>query len=372
MKPMSHTQRVQLAETLRRNKSVVAEAVTAEFFQRHPDWLARYGERGRQRGLEDAAYHVDFLAGAIETGAVVAFENYARWTTNVLRSRGIAPEFVAENLRQVALACGKSLSATEREMVAGFVEAACSTTVEVAPATVPTEAPARLALAQSIFVQAILKGQRQAALNVPLEALREGHSAADIYVEVLQNSLYEVGRRWESNQITVAEEHMATAITQYVVAQMYSRLAPSGVARGKMIITGVEGELHQVGANMVADLLEADGWDVRFLGTNVPHAGILSAIVEHQPAVLGVSATMIFNVPKVRHLIDDVRQKFTDRAPKIVLGGSAFRAAPALSGDLGAAGAATDLRAARVLVNDLSTGPRRKDMDHETKPGCEK
>jgi len=194
----------------------------------------------------------------------------------------------------------------------------------------------------------------EAAANVALEALREGHSAPDVYVEILQNSLYEVGRRWESNQITVAEEHMATAITQYVVAQMYSRLAPSDVARGKMIIAGVEGELHQVGANMVADLLEADGWDVRFLGTNMPHDGILSAIAEHQPTVLGISATMIFNVPKVRRLIEDVRQKFAERAPRIILGGAAFRAAPALSAELGVSGFAPDLRSARTLVNQLS------------------
>jgi MerR family transcriptional regulator, light-induced transcriptional regulator len=356
MKPMPHAQRVQLAESLRRNKAVVAEAVTTEFFQRHPDWLARYGERGRQRGLEDAAYHVDFLAGAIETGAVAAFENYARWTTNVLRSRGIAPAFVAENLRQVARASSPSLSEPERELITAYTEAACTATAEIPSVPTTAATPSRLAVAQNVFVQAVLKGQRQAALNVALEALREGHSAADIYVEILQESLYEVGRRWEANQITVAEEHMATAITQYVVAQMYSRLAPSGVARGKMIITGVEGELHQVGANMVADLLEADGWDVRFLGTNMPHAGILSAIAEHQPAVLGISATMLFNVPKVRHLIDEVRQKFGACAPQIVLGGSAFRAAPTLGAELGAAGAATDLRAARILVNQLPTG----------------
>ncbi len=354
MNPLPHAQRVQLAEVLRRHKTAIAETVTGEFFRRHHDWLARYGEMGRQRGREDAAYHVDFLAGAIEAGAVAAFENYARWTTNVLRSRGIAPEFVAENLRQVRQTCGPYLSELERESVASFVEAACAVTAEPATTAVALPAPVPLAVPQSIFVQAILKGQRQAALNVALEALREGHAAADVYVEILQNSLYEVGRRWESNQITVAEEHMATAITQFVVAQMYSRLSPSGVARGKMIIVGVEGELHQVGANMVADLLEADGWDVRFLGTNIPHAGILNAIAEHQPTVLGISATMIFNVPKVRRLMDDVRQKFGDRAPRIVLGGSAFRAAPALSAELGASGFAADLRSARALVNPLS------------------
>ena len=54
--------------------------------------------------------------------------------------------------------------------------------------------------------------------------LREGHSLLDIYVEIFQESLYQVGRAWEMNELTVAEEHMATAITQYVIAQNYANL----------------------------------------------------------------------------------------------------------------------------------------------------
>jgi hypothetical protein len=73
--------------------------VTDEFLRRHPDWVARYGELARKRGIEDAGFHVDVLAGALETGSPAAFCDYARWCSRLLRSRKIAPQFLAENLR---------------------------------------------------------------------------------------------------------------------------------------------------------------------------------------------------------------------------------------------------------------------------------
>lgn len=90
-----------------------------------------------------------------------------------------------------------------------------------------------------------------------------------------------------------------------------------------MIVTGVEGEMHQLGANMLADVLEAEGWDVRFLGTQLPHRDILQAIEEHEPTIVGISATMLFNVPKVSSLIGDVRLRYGSDV-RIILGGAAF------------------------------------------------
>ena len=112
-------------------------------------------------------------------------------------------------------------------------------------------------------------------LELPDGSGKQGHPVVDLYTEVLQGAMYRIGRLWEENQITVAREHMATAITQFVIAHLYPliRLAPK--PRGRIVLTGAEGEQHQVGANVVADVLEASGWDVRFLGTNTPVSGVL-------------------------------------------------------------------------------------------------
>jgi methanogenic corrinoid protein MtbC1 len=115
----------------------------------------------------------------------------------------------------------------------------------------------------------------------------------------------------------------------------------------------VAGELHQVGANIVADALEADGWDVRFLGTNMPHAGILKVLEEHAPAAIGISATMLFNVPSVRQLVSDIRRGGSG-APRVVLGGAAFRTARELPSEIGADGFAPDVRDAIQVFRSLA------------------
>jgi methanogenic corrinoid protein MtbC1 len=119
-----------------------------------------------------------------------------------------------------------------------------------------------------------------------------------------------------------------------------------------MVITGVEGEQHQVGPNMVADVLESAGWDVLFLGTNTPAAGVLQAVKEHGADVLGISATMLFNIPHVRRLIAEARA-FSGPNLRIILGGCAFRATPGLHQELGAVGVALDVRAALQLAATL-------------------
>ena len=338
--------RVAAASRLRAARAEVAEVVTRQFLARHPDWVTRYGEAAHRRGLEDAGYHVDFLAGALESGHSEPFEDYAGWTARVLAARGIAATFLIENLDQVGAACESHLDDTARGAVRDILAAGARAAAGPAP-----EATARdpQALAGSLFLQALLAGDRRVAATVVREELLRGAPAPDIYVGVLQEALYEIGRRWERNEITVAQEHMATAITQYVVSQVFPLLPPAPFQRGRAVITGVQGELHQVGSNMVADMLEVDGWDVHFLGTNIPHDGIVQAVVAHRPDFLGVSCTMLFNLPSVVTLVAAVRARVSP-APRLLLGGAAFRSAPDLWKELGAEGWAQDLRAAITLA----------------------
>jgi cobalamin-dependent methionine synthase I len=131
---------------------------------------------------------------------------------------------------------------------------------------------------------------------------RAGHSHLDIYVDVFAESLYRVGKLWEQNTISVAQEHIATSITQYAIAAIYPRLVPVSIQRGRMIVTGVSGELHQIGANLVADAMESNGWTVRFLGTNLPHSAVLATVEEFSPEVLCISTTIVANLASVVEL----------------------------------------------------------------------
>ncbi|MEO5740312.1 MAG: B12-binding domain-containing protein, partial [Vicinamibacterales bacterium] len=219
---------VAISRSLRRHEQALAEAVTDAFLLKHPDWIARYGDRARQAGIEDARFHVQFLTAAIERDSRDAFRDYVRWAARVLGARGIDAVFLRENLEQVQAAAGPHLAEAERELMASFVAFATA-----ADATDPVpDADGPLSLTRRLFVQALLTGHRQAALNIALEALRNGVAVHDLYADVFQDALYEVGRLWETNAITVAQEHMATAVTQYVMAHVFGSIDSPSPSRG--------------------------------------------------------------------------------------------------------------------------------------------
>jgi methanogenic corrinoid protein MtbC1 len=88
--------------------------------------------------------------------------------------------------------------------------------------------------------------------------------------------------------------------------------------RGNAIVTGVQGEFHQ-SARTLSPTCWSRRLNVRFLGTNMPHRGIIEAIEETPTALLGISATMLFNLPHVRELVRDVRESLGANAPRIIV-----------------------------------------------------
>jgi MerR family transcriptional regulator, light-induced transcriptional regulator len=193
------------------------------------------------------------------------------------------------------------------------------TEYEIEPADI-----AEITELQQTYLRELLAGRRTAAHELIMDAFHKGRAIPEIYVKVLQTSLYEIGRLWENNQISVSDEHMGTVITQYIMSDLYQHLEIADIQRGRLVMTGVHGEMHQVGVNMVSDLLEADGWDVMFLGANVPPRNVIQAIRQHEADLLGISATLYINIPKVIRLVTMVKEEFGDKSPHILLGGHAF------------------------------------------------
>jgi methanogenic corrinoid protein MtbC1 len=337
-----------VTRTLRRHEQAIAEAVTDAFLVAHPDWVTRYGDRARLAGIEDARFHVQFLTAAIERDSPAAFRDYVQWAARVLSARGIATVFLWENLRQIEDATAQHLTDADSQLVASFIGFATSPDVDDAMTT--AEGP--LSLTRRMFVHAIVAGERKAALTIASEALRNGAEIQDLYADVFQDALYEVGRLWETNTITVAQEHMATAVTQYVMAHAFGTIESVAPSRGVALMTGVPGELHHVGALMVSDMLEAHGWQVQFLGSNLPIAAILGAIADAKPHLLGISVTMPFNLHHATRLIAEAKR--ADSGVRVVVGGAAFRR-DAWRGT-GADDYATDVRSAVALLCAEQTG----------------
>lgn len=160
---------------------------------------------------------------------------------------------------------------------------------------------------------------------------------------VIEPAMYEVGRKWEEGRITVGQEHLATAITQRVMSLFYPMLLEIPRDRGRIVIAASPGELHELGPRMVADLLEAAGWDVYFLGANTPADSLVDMLRESGASALCVSTTVSFNLREVRRLVDRVRAADLPKKPLIIVGGQAYINDPDVWRTVGADAYAADV-----------------------------
>jgi len=165
-------------------------------------------------------------------------------------------------------------------------------------------------------------------------AMENGQEA--LYMGLIKPVMYEIGRLWEDDKISTAEEHLATSLVGRILAALYEKLPFSLTARGKAIVTSAPNEYHELGARLLADMLEADGWDVLFLGANTPAEALIGLIRKTRPRFVAISLTMPFSIDKVSESISSIRAIPELNSVKIMVGGAAFNTAPHLWEQIGA------------------------------------
>ncbi len=182
------------------------------------------------------------------------------------------------------------------------------------------------------YIEALLHGSYRRALQVCQGALNAGLTLNQLYVEVFQPALYEIGQLWESNRLSIAQEHVATAITRTVMAQVHalanSRLSTKRLfmraLNRKIITTCVSGELHDIGIRMVADCFEVEGWRVYHLGANMPTDDVVDLANRENVHALALSVTLNTHVPATYDIIRGIRRSPIGSRIKILVGGQPF------------------------------------------------
>jgi MerR family transcriptional regulator, light-induced transcriptional regulator len=196
------------------------------------------------------------------------------------------------------------------------------------------------------YVDGLRRGDRRAALGAIKAAIKGGAPVQEIYLHVLGPAMYEVGRLWETHQFTVAEEHLATAITQSVMAQLQGGAGVKASNGRTVVAASVGGELHDLGIRMVADFFEMDGWDVYYLGGDVPSESIISMAGARSADLLALSITLSAHLPGLRELIAEVRRAPIGERIKVMVGGQPLLSSQATAASLGADFIAQDAREA--------------------------
>jgi 5-methyltetrahydrofolate--homocysteine methyltransferase len=200
--------------------------------------------------------------------------------------------------------------------------------------------------------QNVIDGETESVEAGIKAELAKGTNAETILTEGLIRAMGTVGERYEMGDLFVPEMVMAAESMQSGMALLKPYLAESGVkAAGTVIIGAVEGDLHDIGKNLVAVMLEGAGLEVFDLGTDVKVQKFVEAAKQHNANVIGLSALLTTTMEKMKATIEAFKAAGMRDGVKVIVGGAPVTEEYAR--EIGADGYAPDAVGAVKLVRTL-------------------
>jgi MerR family transcriptional regulator, light-induced transcriptional regulator len=334
----------------------LARKIVDRQWQLQPSLESRYGKKAQPRCLEDACYHVKYLSEAVGAGKIELFANYVNWAKTMLASRRIPVEDLRLNLATMLDVIKAEMPLSMQVNVVEYMESAIhSLDSGKAESCAPQPERALTDLAAR-YLKALLQYDRNGASELILAAVNNKVAIKEIYSQVFEPSQHEIGRLWQMNELSIAQEHYCTASTQFIMSQLYPFIFRSDrPSKGTIVAACVSGELHELGARMLCDVLEMEGWNTIYLGANVPSTGVVEVLKANGCDILALSASMTFHLSAVREVVGSVHAELPKA--RILVGGYAFGIAPELWRDVGADYWARNAADAVGLIASLS-GPQ--------------
>ena len=206
------------------------------------------------------------------------------------------------------------------------------------------------------LAEAVLNGDAAAAAAATRTALEAGADPLQIISEGISPAMTRVGRLFEEGDCFVPELLMSARATKEAFAILRPLLSETGVKPVARVVLGtVKGDLHDIGKNLVAALLEGGGFEVIDLGVDVPPERFVAAVREREPQILGLSALLTTTLPMMKTTLDALRSAGVREGVKVMIGG-----APVTEGysrTIGADGYSDNAASAVALARRLIGSP---------------
>jgi MerR family transcriptional regulator, light-induced transcriptional regulator len=335
----------QYAAELTANASKLVEETVAKLYKRHPQMKARYGAAGLQRCREDIAYHYSTLTEAVFAADSNIFLKYVGWGKSVLVNRKVSADHLIDCLLMmqdvIERQIGGAASEAANEQV-GLALETFDSFADMPPSCI--DPSSSLANLTNSYLEALLSSDREQARKVLQSAERMGLGLGEIYQHVFQPAQREIGRLWQVNHISVAQEHYCTATTEMLMSEVHAQRRPQAQDGRLFVGACVAGEQHSIGVRMVSEVMEAKGWRAYCTGANTPTASLLDMVRRMHVHVLGISCATALHLTAVRQLLAAVRD--LGRPTRLMVGGRMFCEFPGLWKKVGADGFAEDAESA--------------------------
>jgi len=200
------------------------------------------------------------------------------------------------------------------------------------------------------LTEAVIAGNRARALELTNQCLAAGEEPAWIIENRLVPGMAVVGERFKNDEIFVPEMLIAARAMKESLGILEPLLAKSGFKAAHTAVIGtVEGDLHDIGKNLVGMMWKGANIAIIDLGVNVSAAAFAAAVVEHKPDLVGMSALLTTTMPRMKAAVEAV--KATGVPVKIVVGGAPVT--PEFATETGADGFAPDAGSAVDVALEL-------------------
>lgn len=316
---------------------------------------ALIGNNPLQLMYDNHRHHGTFMAAVFAVGSYRMLAGTLPWVYRTYHARRFSYDYFPLELKTWILAGEKHLAHDHMAAIRRVYEwmiAQHERVIVLSRQDIALEPPAasRWLPLKNDFCTAALRGDYHTCLELARSAVHTAKDIEDVYLQVLQPVLYHVGRLWEKADISVAREHLVSAIVCRVMASVNLAVRAPTVTDGRVVVAAAPDEYHEIGAMMIADILEHDGWDVAYLGGNVPDADLLQLLREFAPGVLALSVTLSYNIVNAQEVIAAIRQDTALREIRVMVGGRVFNDNEKLWQTIGADGSAVNLSDARELA----------------------
>src|SRR4030066_2445700 len=200
--------------------------------------------------------------------------------------------------------------------------------------------------------QSVIDGDMSNTQELVKKALVEKMPPEQILKEGLISAMEEVGRRFECGEFYVPEMLISSRAMKSGLALMRPHLIAANIeAVGKVVIGTVQGDLHDIGKNLVGMMLEGAGFEVVDLGTDVSPEKYVAAVKEHRPDIIACSALITTTMPRMKNVILSLKEAGLRDRVKVIIGGAPVTDQYAT--DIGADGHAPDAASAASRAKEL-------------------
>ena len=171
--------------------------------------------------------------------------------------------------------------------------------------------------------QVVIDGQADKSKALTQKAMDEGIGAETILNDALISAMSEVGQLFETGEYFVPEMLVSARAMKAGLELLRPALAAQKVQSiGKVVIGTVQGDLHDIGKNLVGMMLEGAGFEVFDLGVDVSPQKFVDAVKQHQPQFIGFSALLTTTMPKMKVNIEALKNEGLRNSVKVMVGGA--------------------------------------------------